>query len=258
MNNMKKPKISGGLKLFRKCLMMYMFLGSFVKIVRATGYSCQASKETVQVVVDCPDSGEKWREAAARKNCSAYASQCDEPQKLVYHCVINAYVNQTLEVCAYWKFIVHGHCAEYSYGGNKIQENYETNCTVFTQKPCPIGYQSTDAYKYPGCYKLTKKKTVSTLSTTDASLMNNRTQAPEASSTGPGLQHAILGLLIIVLCLLVIFVIMVIIISWFRWKNKMCFGKEKDGVNNREMSSMLPSNERVNPETGITRTCCPF
>lgn len=56
-------------------------------------------------VENCPDSAEKWKEAAARKNCAAYANQCDEPDRLVYHCVINTFVNETLEVCAYWKTI---------------------------------------------------------------------------------------------------------------------------------------------------------
>lgn len=60
------------------------------------------------IVSDCPDSEEKWREAAERKNCAVYASQCDEPQRLVYHCTINAFSNQTLEVCAYWKYIFKG------------------------------------------------------------------------------------------------------------------------------------------------------
>lgn len=62
----------------------------------------------MEVVDDCPDTKEKWREALARKNCSAYASQCDEPDRLVYHCVINAFVNETLEVCAYSRIIVLG------------------------------------------------------------------------------------------------------------------------------------------------------
>lgn len=62
----------------------------------------------MQVVEDCPDTEDKWREAAARKNCTAYASQCDEPKNLVYHCVINTDISQTLEVCAYAQNIVLG------------------------------------------------------------------------------------------------------------------------------------------------------
>lgn len=63
--------------------------------------SCEVSKSTVQTVDDCPITAEEWRMAAARKNCAAYANQCDEPKRLEYHCVINSFVNQTLEVCAY-------------------------------------------------------------------------------------------------------------------------------------------------------------
>lgn len=70
--------------------------------------SCHISRNTVEVVDDCPDSKEKWGEAAARKNCTVYASQCDKPQQLVYHCVINSYTNETLELCAYGKYILSG------------------------------------------------------------------------------------------------------------------------------------------------------
>lgn len=70
--------------------------------------SCPGSRKTMEIVDDCPVSEEDWRKAAARKNCSAYASQCDKPDKFVYHCVINTFVNQTLEVCAYGKEILLG------------------------------------------------------------------------------------------------------------------------------------------------------
>lgn len=70
--------------------------------------SCPVSPSTVEIVDNCPDSEDEWRQAAARKNCAAYASNCSEPEKLVYHCVINSFANQTLEVCAYSKIIVLG------------------------------------------------------------------------------------------------------------------------------------------------------
>lgn len=62
----------------------------------------------MQIVDNCPVSEKEWKEAAAIKNCAAYASQCAEPERLVYHCVINPYVNQTLEVCAYAQNIISG------------------------------------------------------------------------------------------------------------------------------------------------------
>lgn len=70
--------------------------------------SCEVTKSTIQIVDNCPNSEEKWREAAAKKNCSAYANQCSEPNKFVYHCVINEYVTEILEVCAYSRYIFLG------------------------------------------------------------------------------------------------------------------------------------------------------
>lgn len=71
-------------------------------------YSCDISNKIMRIVKKCPDNEEKWREAAARMNCTIYANQCDEPERLVYHCVINTFVNQTLEVCAYAQNILQG------------------------------------------------------------------------------------------------------------------------------------------------------
>lgn len=117
----------------------------------------------MEIVDDCPDTEVKWKEAAERKNCATYANQCDEPKRLEYHCVINTDVNQTLEVCAYRQNIVLGHCTEYNILGNLIQGNRKTNCTTFSNKPCPNFYHSTDAYNYSGCYKLTKKMKTATV-----------------------------------------------------------------------------------------------
>lgn len=130
-----------------------------VKKVKASSYSCDETKKTVEIVDDCPYSAEKWNEAAAKKNCSANANQCDEPENFVYHCVINAYANQTLEVCAYAQNIVSGYCTEYNVRGNLIQSSLRTSCKTFNVKPCPIFYRSNEAYKYPGCYELTKAST---------------------------------------------------------------------------------------------------
>lgn len=73
--------------------------------------SCPISRETVDIVDDCPDSEDTWMEAAERKKCELFARQCDEPNRLVYHCAINAFLNQTLEVCAYGKYIFEGNFA---------------------------------------------------------------------------------------------------------------------------------------------------
>lgn len=86
----------------------YFYFFLIFQRTAALSNSCEVTRSTVQVVDSCPDSEERWREAAARKNCYAYSSQCSEPTRLVYHCVISPYVNQTLEVCAYAQNIVSG------------------------------------------------------------------------------------------------------------------------------------------------------
>jgi hypothetical protein len=50
----------------------------------------------------------EWNEAAHRKNCSAFAGPCAEPARFVYHCALNPFVNETLEVCAYGRDIFLG------------------------------------------------------------------------------------------------------------------------------------------------------
>lgn len=70
--------------------------------------SCEVTRSTVQVVDGCPDSKKSWKEAAEKKRCDVPAKQCSDPERLVYHCVINPYFNQTLEVCAYAQNIVQG------------------------------------------------------------------------------------------------------------------------------------------------------
>lgn len=91
-------------------------------------------------------------------DCAAYANQCFEPERLVYHCVINTFVNQILEVCAYAQNILQGLCTEFNIRGNIIQPNVRANCTVFAQNPCPQLYNSNEAHKYKGCYELTRER----------------------------------------------------------------------------------------------------
>lgn len=140
------------------CLLICILVA--VKTVETSSDFCNVTRSTKKVVPTCPDSLDKWNEASKRKNCTQYASQCSEPEKLEYHCVINPFINETLEVCAYGQNIISGHCTEYSSSGNLIQSNRKTNCMNFSSKPCPIVYKSTEAYKYPGCYDLIKKTTV--------------------------------------------------------------------------------------------------
>lgn len=136
-------------------IVLMLILHTSMTTPEASKDACDVSRSTIQLVKNCPDSEEKWREAAARKNCAAYANQCSDPTRLVYHCLLNEYINQTLEICAYAQNIVLGYCTYYS--GNHILPNFRTSCKTFEKNPCPIFYRSTEAFKYKGCYELTKK-----------------------------------------------------------------------------------------------------
>lgn len=139
--------------------MMCCFL---FRTLQSSSDSCHISRSTVQIVENCPKSEEQWKQAAMRKNCAAYASQCSKPERLEYHCVINPFMNQTLEVCAYAQNIVLGFCTEYSLSGNMIQQSADTSCLHFIENPCPYFYRSTEAHKFLGCYNLTKKAALTT------------------------------------------------------------------------------------------------
>lgn len=55
----------------------------------------------------CPITKQEWETAAKRKHCDKTAAQqtCSDAKKFVYHCVINGFQDETLEVCAPQKLI---------------------------------------------------------------------------------------------------------------------------------------------------------
>lgn len=130
---------------------------------------CPEAVASVEIVSSCPDSKEAWDIAARRKNCSGIAVQqkCATVENFKYHCVINGFRNNTLEVCAP-KRIIFGHCVEFNTGGGVIQDQMSAPCNSSFPK-CDDIYHSTDAYKYPDCYALLSGgdfKVSTTISTT--------------------------------------------------------------------------------------------
>uniref|UniRef100_A0A8W8JEV3 Uncharacterized protein n=1 Tax=Magallana gigas TaxID=29159 RepID=A0A8W8JEV3_MAGGI len=83
-------------------------------------------------------------------NCESIEQHCSDSfntgrHQFQYHCVINAWRNATLEVCALHRTIF-GHCTEYNIDGSVIQENYGADCSK-DYPPCPPFYSSTEEYK---------------------------------------------------------------------------------------------------------------
>lgn len=76
--------------------------------VSADAY-CPEIVNSVEEVASCPTTKQENDRAASKKNCSriSLGKKCNNYQ-LSYHCIINGYRNQTLEVCAPSKRIVGG------------------------------------------------------------------------------------------------------------------------------------------------------
>lgn len=56
-----------------------------------------ASAATTRIVESCPQNIKKWNEAAVRKGCEKIKHTCSSFE---YHCVTNAWGNETIEICA--------------------------------------------------------------------------------------------------------------------------------------------------------------
>lgn len=110
---------------------------------------CPESNTTVNYVNSCPQSAEKWAEAAKRLNCHSISTNCTN---FVYHCAMDHYRTRMIEVCAP-KQLIHGFlCVEYNEFGRVIQRNINAKC-----KACPKMYNSTDVFQYSECFKIKTK-----------------------------------------------------------------------------------------------------
>lgn len=115
---------------------------------------CEEAVDSLEIVTSCPTSKIEWEIAAGKKNCEKKASRqkCVSVEKFRYHCVINGFKNEMVEVCAPSR-VIFGHCVEFNVHGGVIQDQMSTPCNNTFPK-CDSIYNSSDAYKYPDCYKL--------------------------------------------------------------------------------------------------------
>ncbi|XP_062607134.1 uncharacterized protein LOC134268913 [Saccostrea cucullata] len=148
---------------------------------------CPASINTVVNVRRCPRTSFEWKNASIYKNCTSEIRSCVRQTDFVYHCVINTYLNATVEVCASSTNILGNTCAEFNMEGARIQGHVDTVCTS-----CPFRYPSTDAYKFQSCYNLIKRVQLPTtaekiLSTLPS--LQNTTLPSLQNTTLPSLQN---------------------------------------------------------------------
>lgn len=143
--------------LFEKWNLYFAWL---VVIQQVSTYTqCEYSLLKVNYVSQCPTDAVSWNKAAERMDCQSIKQNCSglNPQQHVfqYHCVVNGWMNATLEVCAFNRSIL-GYCTEFNTRGAMIQDHYATDCTNH-EPPCPSNYNSAEAYKYPTCYNLARQ-----------------------------------------------------------------------------------------------------
>lgn len=76
-------------------------ISSFVSY-KAVANPCPASIPTLVEVPRCPRDKSEWDQAASRKQCHKIAAiqKCTDPEKFVYHCLLNEWTNGTVEICA--------------------------------------------------------------------------------------------------------------------------------------------------------------
>ena len=59
---------------------------------------CPPSADSASIIGSCPMNSFEWNQRALLKNCSMYPQTCFK--RLEYHCLLNPYGNESLEVCA--------------------------------------------------------------------------------------------------------------------------------------------------------------
>lgn len=187
-----------------------------VQLCTSENRYCQEAVDSVTTVGSCPTTKAEWDAAARRKDCSRIAStqKCSDVDKFVYHCVINGYRNQTLEVCAPLR-IIFGHCVEFNVGGGVIQDQRSAKCDDTFPK-CDNIYNSVDAYKYPDCYKLvslsdtlysTTTSSTNTVATAAAASTKETTTYESDSAKNIAIIAAVVSVTTIILIVAIIFVL---------------------------------------------------
>eukprot|EP00105_Crassostrea_gigas_P027948 XP_011449450.1 PREDICTED: uncharacterized protein LOC105343695 [Crassostrea gigas] len=119
---------------------------------------CPASAPTVSVVSKCPTNKTEWDQAASRKKCSHMSAKCGDKSP-VYHCLLNQWGNETVEVCASTWYIS-GFCAIYNTDEMKVIDDFGRDCTKFSEGKCPSRYISSEAYLYQECYMQESSNTI--------------------------------------------------------------------------------------------------
>lgn len=138
-----------------------------------SGPQCFVSIPTVQTVSSCPKTEAELSHAKQRKKCEHLANiqLCTKRENFTYHCVLNALSTENIEVCAPEMFS-QGYCLYFDEVGALLQENYEIDCTGYTN-PCKTRFLSSDLLHYSQCNEIARKsKSLVNMTITTKRLLN--------------------------------------------------------------------------------------
>lgn len=140
---------------------------------------CLLSLSTIETISSCPSNEAELLLAKRRKPCEHIADiqNCTKRDKFKYHCVLNAWENKTVAVCAP-EIISQGFCLKFDEGDGRLQELYDRDCTNHS-KPCKTRFSSSNVLHYLQCNDVPRRKNESA---------NNTVQTEDHESTNETVQ----------------------------------------------------------------------
>lgn len=224
---------------------LLIFVISHSAIV-SKGEQCSASLPTVRVVQTCPQNEAELSRAQQQKKCEHLAKyqKCTKPATFKYHCVLNAFSNETIEVCAQ-EIYSQGYCVKFDEGS--LLQMFGEDCTTYSN-PCATRFLSSDLLQYLKCNDLIQKGMDSIKTTATP----NHHYEPTRTTTTPNPQNEtnigeILGMIFGFSGALLAMVLVCVVFSVV----KLCrFCKSTEGMKSKSLEAMaLPIEEKIMTET---------
>ncbi|XP_062604445.1 uncharacterized protein LOC134266238 [Saccostrea cucullata] len=236
--------------MIQQSLVEMVFVLSVVCVRFLESASCTQSRITVTSTKSCPKSKEEWDLRAAAKGCSLVSKQCGDNEESVYHCVLNSFANDTLEVCAPRARILGQVCAEYNVLGAIIQESQYAKC----EDTCPFAYTSTDVYKYQNCFrKIASKNRTDTMPVKGRDDINsNISSCTQENSSETSEKKWMISTIVLIL-------INVFLIAWIIYTYDLSKIRKKKGKHMEEETLLNNGNTGAGKNevrhTGVNVTC---
>lgn len=238
---MQKTLMMDFYRLVFVCLIYIAFSKDFVNSTE-----CKDSAATARKVESCPQNVDEWNEAASRKGCENISHSCNSPL-FKYHCVINPWGNETIEVCAPSLTIVGSVCTEYNQGGRRIQRNEIVPC-----EKCPPFYFSNQSYKYQECYKYVKNAKISYTSHVKSGLIGMESTTQKIVYSSSLTPNETSHIITIIICVVVgaVAVAIIFTVKQRSWANQICSYFKRIVFQSEKSKRTKSEPDKINVEEG--------